>query len=506
MLRAIGFNRKVAVIWFLLAVLTVPAVSFAVPPEPLTAAETDLAAQINNTFRRAVQQVMPAVVFIDVRGNNGQPLGLGSGFIIDPAGYVVTNNHVVADGSEVDIILPDGRRFSAQDVRCDPDTDLAVVQIDPGDEELPYAVLGDSSELQVGDFVIAIGSPFGLQQTVTTGVVSFLGRQTGVLRGGVGGDVNPWAYENFIQTDAVINRGNSGGPLVNLYGQVIGINSNILSPTGVSAGYGFAVPSDLVRFVTSELIAHGQVRRGYLGVTMQNRTLEELRNLPEEYILELSRDLPEFLAELPEDVEGVLIHLVVPNTPAAEAGLEGFDIITAIDGNPIVDDNQLRNLIATMAPGTEATFSVWRDGEMIDFDIVLGDRDVAKAMEEQNHWLAQSDPRNRSDGPGRSQSPHGNGPRLGVSVRQLDSEAARFYGLDSKTRGVIIVEVIQGSLAQLCGLRVGEVITHVNGAAIQTVDQLRDIVSQTDFETGAMQLSLVSPIGRRTVLIQGSVR
>ena len=287
---------------FLLIGLVIPGYLFAeISPQPLSDDEKSLISRINNANRRAVQIVKPAVVYIEV-GKTDQPSpfspggesrGAGSGFIIDKRGYVLTNNHVVAGTETVKVHLADGRIFEAQEILLDPATDLALVRIDPEEEDLPVTSFGDSDTAQVGDLVLAIGSPFGLalSQTVTAGIISYKGRQTHIL--------GNWGYEDFIQTDAVINKGNSGGPLVNLYGEVIGINSNIFTPTGVSAGYGFAVPSNIAKFVVNQLIQHKKVQRGYLGVSLLSFTLDELRKTPPER-LRLLKGIEQLLNKIPD--------------------------------------------------------------------------------------------------------------------------------------------------------------------------------------------------------------
>ena len=503
-----------------------PMVVCAQLPEPLTEQERELATQLNGVFRRAVEQVMPAVVFLDVSKKvaNGsgwemptpfnmphqeqQQRGLGSGVIIDARGYVITNDHVVKDTDTVMIQLSDGRVFTAEEVMLDPDTDLAVVRFDPGDEELPVARFGDSEQLQVGDMVIAMGSPFGLDQTATAGIVSFLGRQTRILN-------VTWGLEDFIQTDAAINRGNSGGPLVNLYGEVIGINSNILSPTGASAGYGFAVPSRLAQFVADELIQNKEVRRGYLGVSIT--TLGQLRHIPPEKLVQnLGEELADFLDNIPIDLEGVLIRKVEPGTPAAEAGIHNLDIVTAIDEKPMTTSKELQSYIAMLPPNTTVQCEIWRDDQKMRMLIDLGDRNVAKEESRKKHrqlaggesrqqpWEPSFPPAvpDRPGQPGQPGQSDQSKPKLGISVKQLKPELAQRYGYDARTQGVMIDKVIRNTLAEQSGLQVGDIIVSVEGIPVKSVHQLKQIIGEADLVNTGIVVELGNTTGTRTVVIK----
>jgi len=258
--------------------------------------------------------------------------GLGSGVIVSADGYVLTNHHVIDGAEEVTVELSDHRSFSAKLVGSDPPSDLAVLKID--ERNLPVLSIGDSDRARVGDVVLALGNPLGLEQTVTAGIISAKGRSTGLSDG---------SFEDFLQTDAPINQGNSGGALVNTAGELVGINSQILSPTGGNIGIGFAIPSNMAKNVMNQLIQSGTVRRGSLGVTIQPLTRETIEQ-----------------AGLP-NAQGALINSVVSGSPADRAGLRAGDVITAVNGTPIGDPNSLRNAIASTAPGTEVTLTVWRD-------------------------------------------------------------------------------------------------------------------------------------------------
>jgi len=465
---------------------------------PLTSAEKDLASQVNRMHRRAAEQVIPSVVSLTVSkdmppifpfGDEQHAEGIGSGCIIDKRGYVITNNHVVADTSKVTIILADGRQFEAVETMTDPDTDLAVVKFDPKGEDLPAAVFGDSEQLQVGDVVMAIGSPFGLTQTVTSGIVSYKGRQTGILG-------PKWGYEDFIQTDADINKGNSGGPLINLYGEIIGINSNIFTPTGVSAGYGFAVPSNIAKFVVEQLIEHKVVKRGWLGITMQD--LDSLRKVPEEVRKKMLEKTPDLLNDIPESLKGVLIIDVNPGSPAEKAGLKPKDVILSINGQKTVESNRLKNYIATIPPDHTANCEIWRQGKTMEIPVTLGDRSVAKAEYEKTH---PEQPFMVREAPPQSE-PSAEKPRLGVQVKPLDSEAAKRYNYDPGTKGLLIENVQPGSLAEQSGLKPGDVIVQIGGKPVDTFDQLKEAVEAADFDKDGLQLQILDSQGTRMVFVK----
>jgi serine protease Do len=476
--------------------------AWAGPAQPLTAAEKEQAAQMNAVVRRAVEQALPAVVSIQVSKKMEKGMmnpfmpedmeveGIGSGVIIDKKGYVITNNHVVAETDKVTVVLADGRSFEAKGKFLDPDTDLAIVQIDPKDQDLPVAALGDSDKVEVGNMVFAMGSPFGFTQTVTSGIISFKGRRTGIL--------NPyWGYEDFIQTNADISKGNSGGPLVDLYGEVIGINSNILSQTGISSGYGFAVPSNLAKFVSDQLIAHGQVKRGWLGISMNG--LAELRKLPPDIRKEVLSEHSEILEGIPDTLEGVLVINVNKGGPSDQAGIKSRDVILDINGTKTTQSNALRNYIATLPPGTTAHCTIWRDGGEMPIDVNLGDRDVAKAKEPEPGKIHAR--RGPSEGPGVPTEQKG---KLGIAPKELTAELAKKYGVPEDTQGVLIENVITGSLAELCGLKAGDVILSADGEKVTTISQLRKIIIQADLEQKGLEVEILNAQGRTRLLIKQS--
>lgn len=483
--------------------------------EALSEQEKATAVQLNNANRRAVEIVRPAVVSISVskhiqfelldRSRADQTMvSLGSGCIIDKRGYIITNNHVVAETDTAEVILADGRRFEAVETLTDPDTDLALVRIELDGEDLPVAQFGDSDQAQVGDFVLAIGSPFGLSQTVTSGIISYKGRQTGILE--------TWGYEDFIQTDADINQGNSGGPLVNLYGEVIGITSNIYTPTGVSAGYGFAVPSNLAKFVAERLIAEKQVRRGWLGVEMIG--IDDLRKIPtEEYsklpsgsLRQFLQDNLDFIKEIPKSIDGIVVSGVLPDDPADKAGIKVKDIILSVNGIKTVDSFRFRSYIATLKPAETAKFTLWRDGQEITLSVTLGDRAAAVAREKdksQPSDYAQREPEGMVPIPlfpdPFGESPQEEPPKLGVTVQPLNPSLAREYGYDKNLHGLVISGVLPGSVAQQSGLKTGDIIVSVNGVRIETGDQLKEIIQKADLTTEGVEIIVRNQTGQRTI-------
>ena len=364
----------------------------------------------------------------------GQPeQSLGSGVIVSRDGVVVTNNHVVDQTREIRVKLHDGRELEAEVVGTDPKADLAVLRIaepPPGLEPLSF---GDSDQLRLGDVVLAVGNPFGVGQTVTMGIVSGLGR------GGMG----LVDYEDFIQTDAAINPGNSGGALVNMRGELVGINTAILSRTGGYQGIGFAIPSSMARPVTDSLLAHGKVVRGFLGVSIQ----------------ELDRDLASGLG-LSVD-RGALVSDVTAKSPAARAGLRRGDVIVEVDGSPITSTRALRNRIAATRPGTEVRLTLVRDGARrtvaVELDELPADEQLAAA----------------GGGSGRAAD---EGALAGVAVGPLDAaNRARFrIGRDVK-RGVVVTRVEPGSPALHAGLRPGDVILELDRTAVDSVARFRSL-------------------------------
>ena len=366
--------------------------------------------------------------------------GLGSGVIVDAdKGYVLTNWHVVRDADEVDVVLHDGRKFTADWVRTDKQTDLAVLKIKP--DRLMAARIGDSDAMDVGDMVLAIGSPEGLPQTVTAGIISAKGRTTG--RDG---------YENFLQTDAAINHGNSGGPLVSMRGEVIGINSAIVSRTGVNEGIGLAIPSNMARAIMRQLIKGGGVVRGYLGVAIQDV----------DQGLAKSFDLP--------NTEGALVASVGQDTPAGKAGIKDGDFIVAVNDTPVKNVNDLRNRVAAIMPGETAALKLYRNGKAQTVKVKIGRQpaDFATAP--------------GPGAPGRGRD--GASTRYGLKVATLGDQQRKMFGLNDTLKGVVVVEVAPGSDAADKGVEPGDVITHVRNEAVATADELTRLLASKDAKSG----------------------
>jgi serine protease Do len=358
--------------------------------------------------------------------------GLGSGVVVRADGYILTNHHVVDGADHVTVELTDGRIFKAKVVGSDQPSDLAVVKIDGNN--LQTLALGNSDSVRTGDVVLALGNPLGVGQTVTMGIVSAKGRATGGAGDG--------SFEDFIQTDAPINRGNSGGALVNTRGELIGINSQILSPSGGNIGIGFAIPANMARNVMTQLIDKGQVRRGLLGVTIQPVTSDIARSLG--------------LTQ----VRGALVSDVQPDSPAEKGGVHRGDVITAIDGTPVTDGNVLRNHVAQMQPGTKAQLSLLRDGKEQTATVTLAELKASRGDKDT--------PDAGADGAG-----------YGMSVEPLTRETARQLGVEA-TAGVVVRDVQQSGRAAEAGLRSGDVIEQVDGKTVQSAEALQSALKNGD--------------------------
>lgn len=364
--------------------------------------------------------------------------GAASGVIVSPDGYILTNNHVVANAGKVDITLHDGRRFEAKVIGADPKTDLAVVKIDATD--LPAITFADSGGVEVGDFVLAAGNPFGIGESVTMGMVSATGRAT------MGLD-----YEDFIQTDAAINPGNSGGALVDSQGRLIGINTAIVSRGGGNDGIGFAIPSNLARGVMDSLIANGKVTRAFLGVMIQDVT----PSLAEQF-------------NAPKDTRGALIGDVPPRSPGAKAGLESGDIITEIDNAMVKDARSLRFSVAMRKPGEKMDVKVLRDGAEKTLTVTLGTLPDSKAA------AAAADDDDGGD-PGVTSADEGS--LNGVTVGDLTKPLRREHDIPGHVKGALVTNVDENSPAWDAGLRPGDVIEQINRQPVATAE---DAVKQTE--------------------------
>jgi serine protease Do len=359
--------------------------------------------------------------------------GVGSGVIMTPNGTILTNNHVVEGAERVMVDLPDGREFAAKVVGTDPASDLAVVHIDASN--LPTLPVADSDKVRVGDVVLAVGNPLDIGQTVTMGIISAKGRATA--------DGDNSSYEDFLQTDASINRGNSGGALITTTGELVGINSQIMSPSGGSIGIGFAIPSNMAENVMSQLIATGHVHRGLLGVTAQG----------------ISSDMAKSLGLA--SVHGAVVDQVTADSPAAKAGLRPGDVILKVNGVGINDSNQLRNRISALAPGSKVDLAIERDGHAEDVTAVLSETSAAPV-----------------ESPASS---HNTEATLGMTVEGLTPALAREVQVPAGTTGVVVTDVDQSGAAARAGIRPGDVIRQVDGHAVTSASALRDaLAGRTD--------------------------
>ena len=408
------------------------------------------------SFADVVNQVAPAVVtirssrrvrapqqfpffddpfFRQLFGGQPQSLGnstmveraLGSGVIVQPDGHILTNEHVIDGAEDIKVDLANRRTYSATVVGSDGPSDLAVLKIRAGG--LPVLELGDSDAVRVGDVCLAVGNPLGVGETVTSGIISAKQRATGLSSG---------SFEDFLQTDAPINRGNSGGALVNTRGELIGINSQILSSTGASIGIGFAIPSNMARSVMGQLIGNGKVQRGMLDISIQV----------------LTSDLASALGL--KDVRGVLVNSVIRGGPGEKAGLKTGDVIVKLNGTDVNDPNSLRNAVAAAAPGTEITLTIERNGMQQDIRPKLGDLNPEAA---------------RTTGQGQEGGQGGAG--LGVGVAPLKPQSAIGLGLPLITQGLVVESVDPAGPAARAGLQVGDVILEVNRQEVRTPDDMQ---------------------------------
>ncbi|HEY5653572.1 MAG TPA: DegQ family serine endoprotease [Pontiella sp.] len=428
--------------------------------------------ETGHAFSEISKRALPAVVFIDVesmievqprrfrhpleeffgqspwgfqlpddsRSQKFQQQGQGSGFIISKDGYILTNNHVVNDADKIRVTLGDGRKYDAKLIGTDPKSEVALIKIEDGGE-LPFLELGDSDELEVGEWVLAAGNPFGLSQTITAGVVSAKGRD----------EVGIAEFGNFIQTDAAINPGNSGGPLLNINGEVVGINTAIYTRTGGYMGIGFAIPINQAENIKDQLIRHGKVSRSVLGIFIQEVDDE----------LAASFGLEEF--------GGILISQVVEDSAAEEAGLQEGDIIVEMDSRPVGRIGAFRNKVAATPPNSKVVLRIFRDGKYKTISAITKELEGTEGKESSN------------DNPKIHE-------KLGIIIDELDSRTAHQMGI-SDDEGVLISEVEPGGAAWRAGLKVGQVITSVNRQPVGCVRDFKRALSDLE---GAKVLLLVS--------------
>ena len=371
----------------------------------------------------------------------------GSGFIISADGYILTNNHMVAESEKVEIELTDGRKFTAKIIGADSDSDVAVVKIDASD--LPYLELADSDALEVGEWVLAIGNPLGLSHTVTAGIVSAKGRSGFGLAD----------FENFIQTDAAINFGNSGGPLINLDGKVVGINTAIAGSTG-NIGIGFAIPINMAKHAYEQLVKGGTVERGYLGIGIEDLTDETA---------------PFF--GLKKNAKGVLISEVTEDSAAEKAGLKHNDVIIELNGEPVESRDAFRNQVAMLKPGTRINLVVWRDKKRKAITVKLGKRPPTDEL------TGNLSPETINE--------------LGFTVEDLTDEQAERYGYEGQS-GVIVREVESGSQAEQKGIVRGALIKEVNQQKVRNTREFNDAIKEARKEGAAL---LLVKRGRLTIFV-----
>ena len=426
---------------------------------------------LNHLFKEVAGRITPAVVYIQVEFSAAGELprdwfrnfdeeaqrrfqgrmrqSVGSGVIISEQGYIVTNQHVVDGAMSIQVLLSDKRQFDAEIVGIDPATDLAVIQIDaPTTGRLPVAHLGNSDQVQVGEWVLAVGNPFRLNSTVTAGIVSALGRQVNIIN-------DEFGIEDFIQTDAAINPGNSGGALVNLKGELVGINTAIATESGSYQGYGFAVPVNLVERIVHDLIAFGEVERGFLGVRIEPVTARTARQL------ELER------------VGGVRLSEVAPGGAAYQSGLRGGDIVLSIDGRPVDAPNELQSTVARHRPGETLDIEVVRRGTRYHFDVVLLGRDDP----DYESWHGQLRREQADQEPSPSDLDVLEVTAWGLGLQNLIDRQRDGFDIDS---GAYVAYVENGSVAEAAGLPRDVVITHIDDSEVTSAEEAEAALARAE--------------------------
>jgi len=393
------------------------------------------------------------------RGGMGPRSGVGSGVIVDAAGIVLTNNHVVEGADEVTVELPDGREFKATEIKTDPESDLAVVRLADA-KDLPVAKLGDSDKLEIGDWVIAIGNPFELETTVSAGIISGKGRELGSIR-----------RAKFLQTDAAINPGNSGGPLVNLAGEVVGINTAIASNSGGYQGVGFAIPINLAKWVSGQLIAKGAVERGYLGVS----------------ISPINRDMAAKLGV--KDKKGALVTEVMPGTPAAEAGVQELDVIVGFDGTAVDGPRSLQEVVERSGIGQKHKVAVLRDGKPVELSVSV------KPLPDK---VARTGGGGLKNGPGVEETYYAEA--FGLEVRDKNSVPEDAY---EGFEGVLVDRVDPDGIAARAGIGPGVLIRKLGHKQVTSVGEFAEAIEKESAEDGIL-LQVRTPRGNSIVLLKKS--
>jgi len=416
--------------------------------------------ELNDAFIEVSKAVTPSIVYVDVYGEvkkqdektkefqfffgpdfkmDDQPIhGMGSGVIISSDGYIMTNNHVVAEASDkgIKVVLTDKREFTAKLIGKDPVSDIAIIKIDA--DNLTVAALGNSDQVQVGEWVLAIGNPLGLNNTVTSGIISAIGRNIPVS-----GD--SYSINNFLQTDAVINPGNSGGALVDMNGAVIGINAAIKTTNGYYQGYGFAIPINMAKDVASELIKSGKIERGYIGVSIKDIDSKEAKGLGL------------------DKAKGVLVQNVLKGSAGDDAGLKTGDVILSVDGKEVDAANQLQTIIGSKKPGEEVTLSVFRDGKSFNQKVVLKPRSDANNISQNQEVPKEASKESKTFD------------NIGFSVSSIPVSAKKELDIN---KGAYVTNVNNYSEAFNRGLRPGMVVLEADKVSIENVDQLADIVNK----------------------------
>ncbi len=417
------------------------------------------------TFSQIVENISPSVVSISVSRTREEENNLfdfilppdterwaeqtlGSGVIISEDGYIITNNHVIEDAEEIKVTLVDKRSFIARIIGVDPKTDLAVIKIDVSG--LPVTKWANSDELKPGDIVLAIGNAYGLSHSVTMGIVSATGRA----------NVGIADYEDFIQTDAAINPGNSGGPLVNINGEIVGINTAIFSRSGGYQGIGFAVPSNMARTVFEQLIREGRIKRGWIGINIQELT-------------------PELAVKFSyKDQDGVLVNGVYPQSPAERAGIKRGDIIVHYNGRPVKDAGSFRNQVASTFPGKKVKIKIFRDGRLNDIELIIAEQ--SHQGYEVPAYLGRLHQRKHA--------------LSGIDVIELTRDIARQMGFGQDDRGVIVLKIEPGSPADLAGLKRGDLIKEIDRVSIKRIEDFQRITSR--IQPGDSVLLFINRSGR----------